>query len=109
MRRFLIALLILSVVQCAGPESARLGAAAFESNQKDYVVIHTPLPFTTLEQKLSAAIGKNQMNFVTRASASDGAKARGLQFAVMRWSEFSEMILRFECSLQTLMRASKPP
>ena len=42
------------------------------------IAIPAPLPFAELEQRLTAAIEKHQMKLVTRASASDGAKARGV-------------------------------
>ena len=43
-----------------------------------YVVVATPASFVDLEKRVAAAVAKNQMNIVTRASASDGAKGRGI-------------------------------
>ena len=43
-----------------------------------YQIVHTKWPYTELEEKLKAAIVKNKMNPVNRASASDGAKGRGV-------------------------------
>ena len=55
---------------------AHMAANAME--EPGYVVVASPLPFAELEKRLGAAITKNQMNIVTRASASDGAKGRGI-------------------------------
>jgi len=43
-----------------------------------YKVVRTAIPFAALEARLAAAISKNGMNLVNRASASDGAQARGV-------------------------------
>lgn len=43
-----------------------------------YRIVHSKSPFAQLEEKLKAAIAKNKMNPVNRASASDGAKGRGV-------------------------------
>jgi uncharacterized protein (DUF302 family) len=43
-----------------------------------YRVVHTAASYPQLEERLKAAIAKNAMNLVNRASASDGAKGRGL-------------------------------
>ena len=42
------------------------------------ISVPSPRPFAELEQRLAAAIEKHQMKLVTRASASDGAKGRGV-------------------------------
>lgn len=42
-----------------------------------YLVVPTPHPFKVLEERVSAAVAASGMNLVTRASASDGARARG--------------------------------
>jgi len=41
-------------------------------------VIKTPFGFQALHQRLEAAVGKNKVFVVTRASASAGAKGRGI-------------------------------
>lgn len=43
-----------------------------------YRIVPTKQTFATMQERLSAAIAKAGMNAVTRASASDGAKARGV-------------------------------
>jgi uncharacterized protein (DUF302 family) len=43
-----------------------------------YRVVRAKHPFAQMQERLSAAIAKAGMNPVTRASASDGAKARGV-------------------------------
>ena len=43
-----------------------------------YQTVHSKWPYAELEEKLKAAIVKNKMNPVNRASASDGAKGRGV-------------------------------
>ena len=43
-----------------------------------YRVVPSTLPFVQLEESAKAAIAKNGMNLVNRASASDGAKGRGV-------------------------------
>ena len=43
-----------------------------------YRIVALKQPFAGLEEKLKAAVLKNGMNAVNRASASDGAKSRGI-------------------------------
>ncbi len=50
----------------------------FAQTSGDYRIVKTSLPFASLEEKAKEAITKNKMNIVNRASASDGAKARGV-------------------------------
>ena len=50
----------------------------FAETAAGYQIVRTKLPYSELEEKLKAAIAKNKMNPVNRASASDGAKGRGL-------------------------------
>jgi hypothetical protein len=49
-----------------------------DAGEGGYQIIRTALHFAQLEQEMMAAIAKNRMILVTRASASDGAKAGGL-------------------------------
>ncbi len=49
-----------------------------QTAQTGYQIVHLPVTISTLEEQLAAAISKNSMTLVNRASASDGAKGRGL-------------------------------
>jgi uncharacterized protein (DUF302 family) len=49
--------------------------------REGWKVFDTKLTFTTLVQKLDAAVKSNKMAIVTVASASDGAKAQGFSIA----------------------------
>jgi uncharacterized protein (DUF302 family) len=49
--------------------------------REGWKVVDTKLPFTTLVEKLEAAVKSNKMAIVTTASASDGAKAQGFSIA----------------------------
>ena len=46
--------------------------------QAPIVAVAAKMPFAELEKRLAAAIAANKMNIVTRASASDGARGRGV-------------------------------
>jgi len=60
---------------CAPAQMARA------QDQAAYRTIPTSIPFAEIEARLAAAIAKNGMNLVNRASASDGARARGIAIA----------------------------
>lgn len=51
-------------------------AAAFD--RSGYVTVAAAIPFAELEPRFMAALKNNMMNLVNRASASDGAKGRGV-------------------------------
>ena len=49
--------------------------------REGWKVLDTKLPFTTLAERLEAAVKSNKMAIVTTASASDGAKGQGFSIA----------------------------
>ena len=57
---------------------ATLAMPAMAETASGYRIVPLKMPFAGLEEKLKSAIAKNKMNPVTRASASDGAKGRGI-------------------------------
>lgn len=72
-RRHILTALALGAspaVIAAGPARAQVEAG--------YRVVASKLPFAKLEEAVGAAIKAAGMNAVTRASASDGARARGV-------------------------------
>lgn len=72
--------LAFAVVAALASGAALFGAPtrALAQTGEGYRVVSTKVPFAQIEERLTAAIAKSGMNAVTRASASDGAKARGL-------------------------------
>jgi len=68
MRRLLIPLVIALLLPLAGASAQRSG----------YHVVDTPHDFPTLEKRVRAAVEGNGLYVVTRASASDGARGRGI-------------------------------
>ena len=57
---------------------ACLAAAPARAADAPIVSLAAKMPFADLEKRLTLAIGANKMNIVTRASASDGARGRGV-------------------------------
>ena len=49
--------------------------------REGWKVLDTKLPFTTLAERLEAAVKSDKMAIVTTASASDGAKGQGFSIA----------------------------
>ena len=49
---------------------------AMAQSDSGYRIVRARAPYARLEERLKDAIAKNGMNFVNRASASDGAKGR---------------------------------
>ena len=52
--------------------------SGFSLANDGYRIVKSSLDVAKLEERLKAAAEKNKMNIVNRASASDGAKARGI-------------------------------
>lgn len=72
-RRHILATLALGTAPIAlSPRPARAQIDA------GYRIVDSKLTFAVLEEKLASAIKAAGMNAVTRASASDGARARGV-------------------------------
>lgn len=66
--------IVLALSAAVGPSAVAGNAAPYPGTE----VRKTALPFDTLRARLEAAVEKNGMFVVTSASASAGAKARGL-------------------------------
>ena len=62
---FALSFVLVSIVACAAQESG-------------YRIVRAPHSFARLEERLRAAIEARGMVIVTRASASDGARGRGV-------------------------------
>lgn len=69
---------VLSAMALGATPALLAPAGAGAQVDAGYRVVAAKLPFARFEEAVAAAIAAAGMNAVTRASASDGAKARGL-------------------------------